>query len=269
MTPQPHIDDVGHDPARGHTMEGGNGRTLRQHALVYIGAGRGTFTDSATPSCRVGGGWVFFLAPGVWHCYDAAVDTTWDEFWVSFDGDATRAAYGDLLPEHGSVFDVGQDQRIDDVFTDIIRSCKPGGPNHVLYQNYLLHRLLILIYFKIHDHRIEVAAHEAIVTKALKMMRDHLHASHFDLRAFAEAEDVPYESMRKWFKSVTGRSPHQHFLSVKMRRGKHLLLNTDMTVDEIAASLGFSDAYYFSRLFRKKIGMPPTTFRAYESYLPL
>lgn len=40
-----------------------------------------------------------------------------------------------------------------------------------------------------------------------------------------------------------------------------MLDSTDMNINQIAAKLGFEDSYYFSRLFTKIMGMPPTAYR--------
>ena len=40
-----------------------------------------------------------------------------------------------------------------------------------------------------------------------------------------------------------------------------MLDSTDMNINQIAAKLGFDDTYYFSRLFNKIMGMPPTAYR--------
>jgi YesN/AraC family two-component response regulator len=42
---------------------------------------------------------------------------------------------------------------------------------------------------------------------------------------------------------------------------KNILLNTERTVKEIAISLGYGDAFYFSRLFKKYAGMSPANFK--------
>ena len=47
-----------------------------------------------------------------------------------------------------------------------------------------------------------------------------------------------------------------------MERACYLLDTYDQPVAEIARGLGYEDPYYFSRLFRKVMGMSPTRYRA-------
>ncbi len=45
---------------------------------------------------------------------------------------------------------------------------------------------------------------------------------------------------------------------------KKLLLDTALTVAQIAETLTFSDEYYFSGLFKEKVGVPPSVYRKGE-----
>jgi iron complex transport system substrate-binding protein len=63
------------------------------------------------------------------------------------------------------------------------------------------------------------------------------------------------------FKSRHHTSPIDYLIQVRMNKAKELLLNTEHTLKEIAESVGYSDSYYFSRLFKKITGSAPTAFR--------
>lgn len=57
------------------------------------------------------------------------------------------------------------------------------------------------------------------------------------------------------FKQVTGASPVQFILNIRIDRAKELLDFTDMPVSEIAEVCGFCDQNYFARTFKKIVGM--------------
>ena len=63
------------------------------------------------------------------------------------------------------------------------------------------------------------------------------------------------------FRELMGISPHQFILSRRIDEAKELLRYSTMTVGEIAKSVGFEDASYFSRIFRKHTGHAPTDYR--------
>lgn len=62
-------------------------------------------------------------------------------------------------------------------------------------------------------------------------------------------------------RNLTGMNTQQHIHTYLIERAKGLLLTTDMTVNEIAFSLGFEYPQYFSRLFKSKTGQTPVEFR--------
>ena len=49
---------------------------------------------------------------------------------------------------------------------------------------------------------------------------------------------------------------------IRMDRAKDLLKNTDLSMKEVAFASGYGDPLYFSRLFRRVNGIPPTRFRS-------
>ena len=87
-------------------------------------------------------------------------------------------------------------------------------------------------------------------------------ADEVDLRELAASLDVSYDGFRHAFKKHTGLPPHQYLLQLRIHRARELLCGTDLTVRQIAASLGFEDPYYFSRAFRKMTGRSPNRWRA-------
>lgn len=62
-------------------------------------------------------------------------------------------------------------------------------------------------------------------------------------------------------KEQTGLSLHKYLLRLRMLSAVDLLLSTEMSVNDIAAVIGFSDASYFSQYFRKCYGCSPNKFR--------
>ncbi|NSW91842.1 MAG: helix-turn-helix transcriptional regulator [Firmicutes bacterium] len=63
------------------------------------------------------------------------------------------------------------------------------------------------------------------------------------------------------FKKTTGKTPIQYINCLRINKAEGLLKNTNMSVTEIALEIGFSDANYFSRLFKKYKKVSPSTIR--------
>ena len=56
--------------------------------------------------------------------------------------------------------------------------------------------------------------------------------------------------------------PQEYLIAQRIRRARHLLVNSDSTLEKIAASLGYSDRFFFARQFKEKTGIPPGVYRS-------
>ena len=63
------------------------------------------------------------------------------------------------------------------------------------------------------------------------------------------------------FVKVSGQSPFEHLIEVRLHHAKQLLLNSDMNISEIAERTGFTDSAYFAKQFKKFFGIAPKTYR--------
>ncbi len=62
----------------------------------------------------------------------------------------------------------------------------------------------------------------------------------------------------KIFKEETGDSPINHLIKVRLSKAKELLEQGNTSVKAVSKSVGYHDAYYFSKLFKKYYGLPPS-----------
>jgi len=63
------------------------------------------------------------------------------------------------------------------------------------------------------------------------------------------------------FKNLTGEAPLYYVQRKRLERAQKLLIQTDQSIQEVAASAGFSDPFHFSRLFKKRMGTSPSSYR--------
>jgi len=66
--------------------------------------------------------------------------------------------------------------------------------------------------------------------------------------------------MTKLFKTQFGASPNQYIITKKLQYACDLLKSGEYSVSEVAQKVGFSSAYYFSRVFRERIGICPSKY---------
>ena len=86
-------------------------------------------------------------------------------------------------------------------------------------------------------------------------------------RAVCAALDLSYETTRRAFRRDTGITFNQYIKGRLIQEASLRLLLTDRTVQQIAAGLGFTDEFYFSRLFKQKMEYSPREYRRINAVL--
>jgi len=69
------------------------------------------------------------------------------------------------------------------------------------------------------------------------------------------------------FKEALGVSPIDYILKLRMRRAQLLLANADLSVEQVAAEVGYDDAFYFSRLFKTHYGLSPKKYQMEMAFI--
>lgn len=101
----------------------------------------------------------------------------------------------------------------------------------------------------------------AAVNAALRVLAERQAEADLVLPAIAKAAHCSCSHLSRAFRGEIGIGPMQYLARLRMRRAQHLLQRTGMGVKEIAACVGVSDPLYFSRLFRKHVGLSPRAYR--------
>lgn len=87
--------------------------------------------------------------------------------------------------------------------------------------------------------------------------------------ALAREAGMHPQSMVRWFKQRTGRTPRAFLLGLRMQEACLRLHHTDESIESIAAAMGFYDRYHFTRMFRRVRGMGPAAYRRQRALWPV
>lgn len=98
------------------------------------------------------------------------------------------------------------------------------------------------------------------IDKATEYIHSH-YCEKINVCSVADFMHMNSNYFSKLFKSRIGMTPMQYINSLRIERAIQLLCHTDMTIASIAASLGYTDPFYFSRIFKKMTGTSPGNFR--------
>jgi transcriptional regulator GlxA family with amidase domain len=76
-----------------------------------------------------------------------------------------------------------------------------------------------------------------------------------------EQSRTPERSLKRRFKQATGMALIDYVQNLRVEEAKRLLETTALAADEISARVGYEDASFFRRLFRRRTGMTPVLYR--------
>lgn len=98
------------------------------------------------------------------------------------------------------------------------------------------------------------------LANSIKYYLEAHHSEDISLDSLSSSMYISPTYMSKLFKQETGDSPINYLISVRMEKAKELLTNQELTIKEVATSVGYQDAYHFSKLFKKWTGTSPREF---------
>jgi transcriptional regulator GlxA family with amidase domain len=72
---------------------------------------------------------------------------------------------------------------------------------------------------------------------------------------------LPERTFKRRFRKAAGMTPIEYVHAIRLEAAKQLLETTDDTLDKLAERVGYEDATFFSRLFRRSVGLTPAQYR--------
>ena len=98
------------------------------------------------------------------------------------------------------------------------------------------------------------------VEDAVRFVRRH-YREPLSLEDAASAAGVSASYLSRVFKEKTGTGFSEYLTQVRLEESKRLLTETALSIREVAAGVGYPDEKYYSKLFKKNIGIKPTDYR--------
>lgn len=103
------------------------------------------------------------------------------------------------------------------------------------------------------------------IEHTIDYMVNHYHKP-LTLQDLAQIAGLSVSHYSRLFKRYAGYSPIDYLTHLRMDRAKELLVLSDYKLKGIAKSVGYNDEFYFSRMFKKVVGMSPSEFAKKNRY---
>lgn len=82
-----------------------------------------------------------------------------------------------------------------------------------------------------------------------------------DITQMAAHAGMPVRTFTRRFRQALGLTPNQYLQDLRIENGRDLLKTTDLSVQDVADTVGYKDTAYFSRVFKARVGLTPTEYK--------
>lgn len=98
------------------------------------------------------------------------------------------------------------------------------------------------------------------VTQIRKFVEEN-YTNNFSMQQLSKKIGLSSKYAETIFKNATGITIKQHQINMRMQLAQNLLTGTNLSIEQISAQCGFQDIFYFSKTFKKRLGITPSSYR--------
>jgi AraC-like DNA-binding protein len=254
------VTDIGYFPlAAHHYRERPDG--CQTSIIIYCSAGSGHYIIKGGKKETLLPGKIIVIPPNTPHTYYASTDLPWSIYWVHVDGPFFHAFYKNIVSYLPLRISNIIEQRVKDIFRQCFNILNtPYEIKEFLYLCQMIATMLSLINCADRQDIPLTEGSELAFNKAISFMHDHIHEliTRDQLQSLTK---VSQSQLNYLFKRATGFAPIEYFLRTKIHAASRDIYFSNLPAKDIAITYGIEDPYYFSRLFKKIMGMSPKNFR--------
>ena len=239
------------------------GPAARDHYLIhYIASGKGIFYYEGK-TYALSQGDMFLIAPSQLAAYTADNTEPWEYYWVGFNGTEAHR----LLNMSGftaaspvlHLYEGGTAEPIQQLLLCIYQSRgnTPSADANMIGYLYLFLGKLIELTGNTH----KTSSIQDYLAQALRFMQYNF-AGDIGVEDVASYVGISRSQLYRAFMATFSMSPHEFLQQYRINEACSLLRRGAFSVAEVASSVGYNDALYFSRVFKKRKGMTPTEYEA-------
>lgn len=230
------------------------------YQLLYIAAGKTHFFFGEREEI-VESGHIVLYGPGEPQKYNYfAVDHP-EVFWVHFTGYDVKNIlnyYNLSVDKH--VYYVGTIPEYKWIFRRMIQEMQMRRPLYEEWLASLLNDLFLLM-----DRQIlEGYKSNSNIQHEIKLAASFFHENYnrqISIEEYAQSRHISVGWFIRNFKLVTSMTPIQYILSIRISNAQSLLEHSNYNVSEVAGIVGYDNPLYFSRVFKKQVGLSPAQYR--------
>lgn len=194
--------------------------------------------------------------------YWADSDDPWTIYWIHFKGKDLNEFNNSLkINLHKGPVQIPFNQKALDTWNTIYQSLEMGySTENLCNATFCLYHFLAAFIFIDKHILTEEKDGDDMVADSILYMRSEIDGK-LSVEDISGRYSLSCSHFSSLFKKSTGMSPIDYFIHLKMQKACQLLYTTDEKIKVVALQLGYDDQYYFSRTFKKQMGVSPEHYR--------
>lgn len=238
--------------------------------IAYVMSGEGKYIIEGQ-NFDIKEGDLLVFNPGVHHqaVYDPKAEVKATEFFIGFIDVTLKAGMKNYIevPQGGYIIHTTGElkQRIFKICSSMsAESAIKWQGRYYMLKAYLMQLLLLLVREQVEiptprkGYSFESVNKKYVVEQVVSYFEDH-YSEKISLDTIAENTYMSPFYISRVFKSETGDTPIHHLIKIRLEKAMELLKTEEnVNIQEVAARVGYDDAYHFSKLFKKHFGMSPS-----------
>ncbi|MBB6501169.1 AraC family transcriptional regulator [Pedobacter cryoconitis] len=192
--------------------------------------------------------------------YGADLKHPWSIFWVHFSG-RDMNKFNQLLNislDNGPV-DIPYNDKGLQIWAKMYNCLEMGySKDNLNNANMCLYHFLSTFLYP--EENFSGTEDKEMIKETIVFMRERL-ADRFTVEDLSSRYQLSASHFSSLFRQTTGTSLIEYFIQLKIQRACQLLYGTKVKIREVASGLGYDDPFYFSRLFKKLMGVSPEHYR--------
>ena len=231
------------------------------YQLLYVASGKTHFFFNGKEEI-VPAGYMVLYQPRQEQHYEYYGEEQPEVYWVHFTGrDVKNILRHFDIPVDKIVFFSGVSSTYQHLFKEMIRelqTCRTGYQE--LIEMYMRQIFLLIQRTRQESSPTVNTYMQKEMEQAQQYFQEHYNED-IQIKDYAKSRSMSVSWFLRSFKEFAGQPPAQYLLTLRMNNAVSLLETTDYNVTEISAIIGYDNALYFSRLFKKHKGVSPSEYR--------
>lgn len=236
------------------------GPGIRDHYLIHLVlSGKGYFHVNGH-DFALNPGDLFLIKPNQLCSYSADAADPWEYCWVGFNGASANKLVSQLPFSEGTP--IHHTNRTDELQAILSRIYQERGLD-ACNEAAMVGHLYLFISALMKETRDSdphfSSSSSQYVLNAIKFIQFN-YSHDISIDDVAKSVGVSRSHLYRVFMSNVGKSPIDYLTDHRINEACNLLRAGNLSVAEVAISVGFYDQFYFSRVFKKAVGVPPSKY---------